>query len=867
MSKRRLTSAAALLLGFFILCYAALYFLVRSDWLRSRLEAEIGERTGYVVRVESLRLTPWLSLVASGLSVSEKGEVVFRGKKIVGALWPWDFFYGKIRRLSLEQPELRLSLQDLFRPSEKAAPNFSIGTLNIADGELVLQTGYEPFVLRSLFLKADNVNLGGETGLQLRTYVPALSGSVTLALSGGSEERRVEIAVVQGEGTGPTRLLPKIAAEKPVLKADFQMRKKDSAGAYEVKGSGSVDQFRWGEEKIDGKFDSLFELDTETGSLQLSVNLKTPRFPTKILPAAFSFDPGAVSAVMRGDYSARRNSLTLEKINVASSLGAIDGNGAIALGEKPAKLNAALRLRGVALDSVKSLLPSPFRGFAYSGKIAADVNLSGAYNALQIATDFQILEGRFSSPEESKAGEHLNVKGRFACRDCNGDASFQGEARVESLELLWNKFFGDFKDHKPFLKVDGSYRREAGELSFDQFRIALGSGSHLDLKGLLRRLPAGPTFDLDVRSDDLRHAALYDFFIRDTFKAAYPLLGQIGLGGKSAVAIRAQGSLESFTAEGKLRIDQGEIRERSGRWRIGPIALELPLRLTYPRALGEKPGGPPPVGRLSIHEIKSPSTVIPKIGGPVILWHNSLRFPEPIRIFLFGGAAVIRDLAWKDIVGDPTNLSFSLELGQLSLVELTEALGWHRFGGTLSGSIPQVHWAADSLRSDGTVTLHVFGGRVTIREMAVERPLSPLRSISMNAKLEGLNLEQASETFEFGRISGILAGAIEDLVITHGQPAQFRADIHTVGTPGVSQWISVEALNKITVLSSGNEAGAIYGGIAGMFDFFRYSKLGFKAALKNDKLTLRGIETKNGQEYLVVGTLLPPTVNIVSHTH
>ena len=60
--------------------------------------------------------------------------------------------------------------------------------------------------------------------------------------------------------------------------------------------------------------------------------------------------------------------------------------------------------------------------------------------------------------------------------------------------------------------------------------------------------------------------------------------------------------------------------------------------------------------------------------------------------------------------------------------------------------------------------------------------------------------------------------------------------------------------------------GALYGGLASFFDSFRYSKLGFKAALKNDKLMLRGIETKNGQEYLVVGTLLPPTVNIVSHT-
>jgi hypothetical protein len=211
-------------------------------------------------------------------------------------------------------------------------------------------------------------------------------------------------------------------------------------------------------------------------------------------------------------------------------------------------------------------------------------------------------------------------------------------------------------------------------------------------------------------------------------------------------------------------------------------------------------------------------------------------------------------------------VSLSLKLDSLRLLELTEALGWHRFGGTLSGSIPEVRWVDESLRSDGRIVLDVFGGRIIVQSMEIEKPFSRIRSIRMDAALEGLDLEQASETFEFGRISGVLSGSVNNLALVEGQPGQFEADIHTIERQGTSQWISVEALNKITVLSSGNEAGAIYGGIAGFFDFFRYSKLGFKATLKNDKLLLRGIESKDGKEYLVVGTLLPPTVNIISHT-
>ena len=68
------------------------------------------------------------------------------------------------------------------------------------------------------------------------------------------------------------------------------------------------------------------------------------------------------------------------------------------------------------------------------------------------------------------------------------------------------------------------------------------------------------------------------------------------------------------------------------------------------------------------------------------------------------------------------------------------------------------------------------------------------------------------------------------------------------------------------MLSSGQDAGTLYGGLATFFDSFRYSKLGFKADLKNDRLLLRGIETDGDKELLVVGSFLPPTVNVISHT-
>jgi hypothetical protein len=236
-----------------------------------------------------------------------------------------------------------------------------------------------------------------------------------------------------------------------------------------------------------------------------------------------------------------------------------------------------------------------------------------------------------------------------------------------------------------------------------------------------------------------------------------------------------------------------------------------------------------------------------------------------LRAAAFGGEVVIDQLRWPDLARLPRHLSFSLTANRLQLQELTEALGWPRFAGTLTGTIPEVQSTGATLKTNGDIRAEVFGGRVRISKLEIDNPFSGLASIRLDAALANIDLERLTKTFAFGRISGILEGTVADLTIIDGQPAQFGADLHSVDRGG-EQRISVEALNQLTVLSSGQSAGALYGGLAGLFDSFRYSKLGFKAILRNDRLVLRGVETRGDQEYLVVGSFLPPTVNVVSHT-
>jgi hypothetical protein len=475
--------------------------------------------------------------------------------------------------------------------------------------------------------------------------------------------------------------------------------------------------------------------------------------------------------------------------------------------------------------------------------------------------------GKFTSADSSRAGENLTLSGPFQIAFPPGKnaISVTGKLTAETGEILWGKFFADLKTQRPVFEFDGDYVQGQDRLDCRRCNVNLVNVGGIDLTGSIERISQVPVLRLQARSANLLPSGFFEFFLLETFKRQHPWLDKLVVGGQMVLQIRLEGSLQDLTAGGELSLKAGEFRAKSNEWQAGPIALNLPFQIRLSEVNNESDRGQRN-GTLSIETARFGKQSLGAITVPVSLWNNALRFHRPVRLALFGGEIEIGALFWPDVVNDPKRVSFSANAKRLRLEELTEALNWHRFSGTLTGSIPQVQSTQNLLQTRGDIQAEVFGGRARIAKFEIENPFSSLASIKLDARLNGIQLEQLSKTFEFGRISGILEGSLGDLILIDGQPSEFRVDLHSVERSGVEQRISVEAINKITVLSSGENAGALYGGLAGFFDSFRYSKLGFKATLKNDRLVLRGVESRGDQEYLVVGSFLPPTVNIISHT-
>jgi hypothetical protein len=486
---------------------------------------------------------------------------------------------------------------------------------------------------------------------------------------------------------------------------------------------------------------------------------------------------------------------------------------------------------------------------------------------LHASGQIRVQQGRFTSLDGTRVGENLTLNGRFetTSRPDTSETAIAGNLAVEQGEVLWGKFFGDLRSQRPSLQFQGDYIAGTDALRLRELIVGLATIGKIAVRGDVEQTSRNLRLRLDINSDNIQPAGFFEFFVRSTLNRSFPMLNQLTVAGRLGFTVKAQGTLDNLAVQGALQLSGGEVQNKSKRWQVGPIQLDLPFSLQYPGASAAPSSNHVPTGNLALAGARFGSETVPSTKTTLSLWDNALIFHQPIRLPIYGGVLEISDLAFRNLIENPQAVSLSVEAKNLQLQKLT-ALGGYRFGGTLSGSIPKIEWGSGSLRSEGNIRVEVFGGRVQITKLEVDSPFSSFPSIKLDALFRNISLEQASRTFAFGQISGILEGTVNGLVMTAGQPSEFRADVRSVEKSGVSQRISVESLNKITVLSSGNDAGALYGGIASFFDSFRYSKLGFRAVLKNDKLTLRGVESRQDGEYLVVGSLIPPTVNVVSHT-
>ncbi len=202
---------------------------------------------------------------------------------------------------------------------------------------------------------------------------------------------------------------------------------------------------------------------------------------------------------------------------------------------------------------------------------------------------------------------------------------------------------------------------------------------------------------------------------------------------------------------------------------------------------------------------------------------------------------------------------------ELDVARLGAALGVQGLDGRLTSGRSRLRLDAETLRSDATLTVSAFGGTIELSNLFADHPFRRVPEFGLDARLAEVDLGSLTSWLGAGRVTGVLEGTVRGLVIADGQPQALDADLHTVERRGVSQHVDVRAIVQLGVLGGG-DSGSLTGTLLRFVDRYRYAKLGVRCRLRNDVFELRGVETQGGKDYIVKGSLLPPSVSVVSHS-
>jgi len=534
---------------------------------------------------------------------------------------------------------------------------------------------------------------------------------------------------------------------------------------------------------------------------------------------------------------------------------------------------AEIIYENIELHKAGKMFPGFFaeKGFTIGGKGALRSSLKAVMREgkgpdISGRADFNITRGSFSSSDAYTAAEGLNMKvsGRFEFSLPLSKAKFSVDAKATDFEFLFGSFYGDFKNRGITLLLEGNYSRinDSLEVSRSDFGIK-GVGTAM-MSGKIENLTESPHFTTDVSLGKLQNKNAYNFFIKDTFKNRFTFLAGIETGGVTSVKLSVKGTADRFNANGDIDVNDMYILGKKSDLSVQGINISMPFNISYPEV--DLSGDTRRFGSFRIQEISKAGLHIKDFEVFPAIWKNALIFKEDISVPVFGGHIRLMDVHYMNLLSPERELAFSISLDGIELDKVSKATKMPVFSGSISGSIPRASFTGGNFRTEGEILMELFGGEIKITGLSVNKILGPVPSIAASVKIREIDLGKLSNTFEFGHVSGILQGYVRDLVITKGQAQRFETVIETVEREGVSQRISVEALEKISILGSGSAAAVLSRGVYQFFKQYRYKKMGFRGSLRNDRFFLLGIEAEGNKEYIVKGGLIPPRVNVISYT-
>jgi hypothetical protein len=484
----------------------------------------------------------------------------------------------------------------------------------------------------------------------------------------------------------------------------------------------------------------------------------------------------------------------------------------------------------------------------------------------------QIYNGSYSDSSFLYSGEKLaltcSTQGSLDVKSQKLNVKFR--ARISQGEVLLNRFYFDFNKTPLTLNLKSSLANSFQKLRVDELKVHLKSILECSVKGSVDDLfqLSGARLQASFPSQPL--GPFIRTFLKEPFGEETPWLKRTQWQGNWMWNLSLSGSLKKPLITGLLQLQNVILQDTDRGMRIGKTNGDIPfwldfanLSLRSEKAVKMKKQN----GYLKINGFKISWFTLPSLSLHFKVFSNGLRLSRPLKIPLGKDVLKVQDLELRDILWKSRQGHLSVQARRLHLDSLLKKWLGQSFPATVGTDQLELSLQGDQLSGAGHLLLEVFSGKVQIENFRIHRFLSSGQVFALDAQWSNIDLEQLTQITEFGKITGRLEGRLKGFKISYGTPLAFEMILRSVPTKGVSQRISVTAVDNLAQISTEQSPfQGITGGLIGTFfkDFF-YKKIEIRCTLKNDYFSVRGLIQEGDKEYLIKGSRIRG-VNIINRS-
>jgi hypothetical protein len=553
--------------------------------------------------------------------------------------------------------------------------------------------------------------------------------------------------------------------------------------------------------------------------------------------------------IRKGTFDAKKRSIHVPEIRLESSL---LKNLLLALRFEGERLSVAIQGKQTnIMESARALNLVP-EGWQISGIDSIQIRANQKQKETwSFISEIGLQEVGFENRESSCAGEKISLNAKIAGEiDLKktfiaAKASFE----VNGGEALYDRFYLNLNSNAFFCSCDAAYNLSKKFLQLSRLRLGVKNILALNMNGNILHGPGNQRISLSLNIPKTSLKPVFDHFVLEPFQTEKPVLATLEIGGEISADLKLSGIGKDLMATGNFLWHDGELSLTENDVSFRGIELYLPV--WYRTQKGGKVTDKAK-GNLSVRAMKLP--MLPE--QPLILkldaGPNSLSIKAPTVIRIPGGSVRIGPLAGKDIFGTQPSINTSLTMNSVEIQPLLSGIWKQPVTGTINGKLDPIHVKGGTLTTRGNIKAGVFEGEIILSDFGASGMFTSTPVFRMSARMNALRLAGMTGGTSFGKIEGVLDGYVRDLEVAYGQPQKFDLLLETVRTKGVSQKISVKAVDNIARIGGGQSPFVgLAGGFATFFKEFPYKKIGVRASLQNDVFRVNGTIREGGKEYII----------------